>query len=81
HAHATRVEVTLRAWQQDWILEITDNGCGFSADDIPVLSQYGLRGMRERAEMIGADFQIISQPERGTTVRLRIPNPLEETPV
>jgi two-component system nitrate/nitrite sensor histidine kinase NarX len=81
HAHATRVEVTLRAWQQDWIWEITDNGCGFSADDIPVLSQYGLRGMRERAEMIGADFQIISQPERGTTVRLRIPNPLEETPV
>jgi signal transduction histidine kinase len=29
--------------------------------------------MRERAEMIGADFQIISQSRQGTTVRLVLP--------
>ena len=39
---------------------------------------FGLRGMRERAEMIGADFQIISQPRQGTTVRLVLPVVSEE---
>jgi len=81
HAHASNVYVSLHNWQSDLILEITDDGSGFSPEDVPYISQYGLRGMRERAELIGADFQIISQPNQGTTVRLQLPNPLEETPV
>lgn len=81
HAHATRVAISLREWEQDFILEISDNGQGFSAEEIPGISQYGLRGMHERAEMIGADFQIVSQPHQGTTVRLRLPYPFEEAPV
>jgi signal transduction histidine kinase len=35
-------------------------------------------GMRERAESIGADFQITSQPGSGTVVSLRIPVPVKE---
>jgi two-component system nitrate/nitrite sensor histidine kinase NarX len=81
HAQASQVSITLREWQGDYLLEVVDNGQGFMPDDIPGLSQYGLRGMRERAELIGADFQIISQPNQGTIVRLRLPHPLEETPV
>jgi len=81
HAQASQVSIILREWQGDYLLEIIDNGRGFLPDDIPGLSQYGLRGMRERAEMIGADFQIISQPNQGTTVRLRLPHPMEEEPV
>jgi two-component system nitrate/nitrite sensor histidine kinase NarX len=37
------------------------------------LSRYGLRGMRERAELMGADFQVISRPNDGTAVRVRLP--------
>jgi len=81
HAQASQVSIILREWQGDYLLEVIDNGRGFLPDDIPSLSQYGLRGMRERAELIGADFQIISQPNQGTTVRLRLPHPLEEAPV
>jgi len=33
--------------------------------------------MRERAELIGADFQVISRPRGGTTVRVRLPLALE----
>lgn len=73
HARARAVHVGLRRWQGECILEITDDGMGFSADEVPEISQHGLRGMRERAEMIGADFQIISQPHQGTTVRLVLP--------
>lgn len=81
HAHATQVWISLHEWEGDLILEVRDDGQGFAPDDVPAYSQYGLRGMRERSELIGADFQIISQPLHGTTVRLRLPYPLEETPV
>jgi two-component system nitrate/nitrite sensor histidine kinase NarX len=73
HARATRVWVSLRQWEGDLIIEVGDDGDGFAPEDVPMLSQYGLRGMRERAEFIGADFQIISQIRQGTVVRLRLP--------
>ncbi len=79
HAHGERVWISMRGWNDDIILEVRDDGQGFSPKDIPGVSQYGLRGMRERAELIGADFQIISQPHLGTTVRISLPYPLEET--
>ena len=79
HAQASQVGIHLREWSDDLVLEITDNGRGFDPDDVPSLAQYGLRGMRERAELIGADFQIISQPGLGTTVRLSLPRQLEES--
>jgi two-component system nitrate/nitrite sensor histidine kinase NarX len=81
HARAANVTISLRRWDDDVILEVADDGQGFSPEDVPTISQYGLRGMRERAEMIGADFQIISSPDQGTTIRLRLPYRIEETPV
>jgi two-component system, NarL family, nitrate/nitrite sensor histidine kinase NarX len=53
---------------------------GFDAEDVPEISRHGLRGMRERAELIGADFQVISQSRQGTTIRLVLPASLEEEP-
>ncbi len=81
HARARHVIISIRKWKDDLILEVRDDGQGFSPEDVPSISQYGLRGMRERAELIGADFQIISSPNQGTSVRLRLPFRLEETPV
>jgi two-component system nitrate/nitrite sensor histidine kinase NarX len=86
HAQANEVRIALRrlgpADQRgelsDWILEIVDDGCGFDPEDVPVVARYGLRGMRERAELIGAEFQIASQPARGTMVRLFLPGQVEE---
>lgn len=80
HARADRVRVSLRSWSGELILEVSDDGQGFDAEDVPEFSQHGLRGMRERAEMIGADFQIISQARQGTTVRLSLPAWCEEEP-
>lgn len=79
HAQAQNVLVSLRLWRQDLILEITDDGVGFDADDVPEISRHGLRGMRERAELVGAEFQVVSQTQKGTTVRLTIPMLAEET--
>jgi len=73
HAQAGGVWVSLHEWQQDLILEVGDNGAGFEPEGMSLTSRYGLRGMRERAELIGADFQIISKPGGGTIIRVRIP--------
>jgi two-component system nitrate/nitrite sensor histidine kinase NarX len=81
HARASHVWISLREWSRNLILEVRDDGQGFSPEDIPGMSQYGLRGMRERAELIGADFQITSQPRHGTTVSIHLPVPFEETVV
>lgn len=79
HAHASKVWVTLNAWHQDWVLEIGDDGVGFSPEDVPRFSQHGLRGMRERAELIGAEFQVISKPYQGTIIRLQVPSRIQES--
>jgi signal transduction histidine kinase len=73
HAHACELKISAFERGEAVILEVHDNGRGFSPEETQPVSQYGLRSMRERAESIGADFQIISTPGAGTTVRLRIP--------
>jgi two-component system nitrate/nitrite sensor histidine kinase NarX len=73
HANASRVWVACSETPEDLLLEVRDDGNGFSPQDVATASRYGLRGMRERAELIGADFQVISRPQQGTIVRLRLP--------
>ncbi|GAP10098.1 histidine kinase [Bellilinea caldifistulae] len=81
HSQASQVRIEVRNWKGVLILEISDNGVGFSAEDVPEFSRHGLRGMRERAELIGADFQVISKPQAGTTIRVHLPLKQEEAPV
>lgn len=78
HARAHQVKIALFEWQGDLVLEIKDDGRGFDSDDVPEVSQHGLRGIRERAELIGAEFQIISQARQGTVVRLVFPAYMKE---
>lgn len=73
HANASQVSVQLREWNGDMVLEVRDNGVGFVVEDVPGVYKYGLRGMQERADLIGADFQVISKKQQGTTVRLSVP--------
>jgi two-component system nitrate/nitrite sensor histidine kinase NarX len=79
HAQATRAWISCRSIDGDLILEVRDDGRGFSPEDVPGASQYGLKGMRERTELIGAEFQVISRPREGTTVLVRLPAQSRET--
>ena len=72
HAEASRVSLVARESEQDVVVEVRDNGRGFAVD-LPGATRFGLRGMRERAETIGAEIQVSSYPAVGTTVRLRVP--------
>ncbi|MCP5101420.1 MAG: hypothetical protein GY943_38225 [Chloroflexi bacterium] len=73
HADATR---TWLEWQLDayWLtLKISDNGQGFDLDDLSPDAPHGLRIMRERADLLEADFQISSQADNGTQIIVRLP--------
>lgn len=72
HASARTVGVTLVQCGEALRLTIADDGTGFAP---PVGSQhpaghYGLAGMRERADLIGAALETRSQPRAGTVVQL-----------
>lgn len=71
HAGCARALLELRATHGAVQLKIVDHGRGFG----PQLGSEGagLRGMRERALLVGAALDIDSAPGAGTTVRLRCP--------
>ncbi|MDQ1395218.1 MAG: hypothetical protein QOG64_477 [Acidimicrobiaceae bacterium] len=71
HAGAATVTVSWRCDEGGAALEVADDGRGFHGQARP--DAYGLVGMRERADSIGAILTVESAPGRGTTVRCILP--------
>jgi signal transduction histidine kinase len=71
HARATHTTVDLHYSDEAVLLTIEDNGVGFRMEDVPP-GHFGLVGMQERAEVIEGELEIVSEPGKGTMVRLRI---------
>ena len=73
--HAAATEVSVRLMTEPVLrLEITDNGVGFDPKTTPT-DRYGLAGMAERAELLGATLAIESAPGQGTTIVMAIEGP------
>jgi signal transduction histidine kinase len=72
HARATRVCIALSSADAAHMqLQIVDDGVGFDT----LLSRpghFGLIGLREQAQLIGAELQLVSAPDSGTTLRLSL---------
>ena len=90
HGRARHLEVSLARSGGQVELSITDDGAGFDLDAASRNgSGLGLVSMEERAHLVGADVHIVSEPGRGTTVRVRgsaeppqpngLPEPGEQT--
>jgi len=78
HAEATVALVRLGPTEDGVRLVVTDDGHGFDEDTIAGAEDrhsYGLVGIRERAELIGASLTIVSRPGTGTTVEVVVPVP------
>jgi two-component system sensor histidine kinase DegS len=75
HAAATTVVVATLVDDGEWVLEVRDDGRGFDTGAVAARGRrnFGLQFMRERAEVVGARFEVQSRPEAGTVVRLAIP--------
>jgi len=72
HSHAQRILITLENGKDRSRLSVSDDGLGFRPPVVPE-GGMGLRTMRYRAQMIGAKFNILSEPDNGTTVVCTIP--------
>ena len=70
HAKAGSVSVWWSATPASATLVITDDGRGFDTARSGRPDSYGLAGMRERADAVGAVLDIRSAPREGTTVRV-----------
>jgi signal transduction histidine kinase len=68
HANATDVSVTLSKGELIE-LTITDNGRGFDPTLVPA-GHFGLTIMGERARSVGAQLDVVSEPGRGTQLRI-----------
>ena len=70
HAGASQTQIDLQEQSGQVSLRVWDNGRGFNTNK-SLESGLGLEIMRERAEQIGAQLEIDSQPGHGTQVILQ----------
>lgn len=73
HARASSVRIALRESRDGAELRIQDNGRGITAAQVAAPQSIGLRGMRERAALVGGRFKIAGQRGKGTTVSVVVP--------
>ena len=83
HSEATDVCVRMRYRDGMFSVEVSDNGRGFVPDQVMnsglSLGQVGLRGMKERAELLGGSLTTKSEPGKGATITLAFPAAARET--
>jgi signal transduction histidine kinase len=73
HAQAARVAIRLAQEGGHLLLVVRDDGIGIRDQDLQDPRSLGLLGMRERAENLGGAVTYARNPDRGTTVTMRIP--------
>lgn len=81
HANASWASVSLEQRDNDYVLEISDDGRGFTLSDT-MPDSTGLSGMRERGKRLGGPVIIFSHPGQGTIVQVIFPvkTSVERTP-
>ncbi|MFS0671655.1 histidine kinase [Ornithinibacillus sp. 179-J 7C1 HS] len=72
HSKATTLHVMLIMRDNTAILRVKDNGVGFDMSTVKTGS-YGLQNMQERALEVGGTFKIISLPNQGTQLEVKVP--------
>lgn len=79
HGRVDEHFVHLWADQSDIYLEVVDFGPGFQPPDLtgPAATEraehIGLRGMRDRAQLVGGTFALFSRPGKGTRISVKVP--------
>lgn len=70
HAKARHMKINLHAKDNTLNLSVNDDGVGFDPKTVHENGHFGVQGMQERAEIIGATLNITSQIGQGTTIEL-----------
>ena len=76
HSQAKRADLHISFGEKEIKLEVSDNGLGFdmpkSPTDFAPSGHFGLLGIRERADLIGARLEVESTPGNGTRLKVRL---------
>lgn len=83
HSEGKKVKIDLNITETEVNLYIEDDGKGFKVSKVLADKDrdgYGLLGMRERVELLNGQFNILSEPGKGTSISINIPiqSPEEE---
>ena len=68
HSKAQRIEIELSEAGEEYRLSIKDNGIGFPSQSMKTRVTLGLRSMRSRADLIGAEIEIRKNPDGGSAI-------------
>ncbi len=81
HAHARTVRISLTYSPQEIHARVSDDGQGFTPGSVESAARvpWGLRGMQERASLLGGKLNVYSKPGEGTTVEVSVPYQQEES--
>jgi signal transduction histidine kinase/ligand-binding sensor domain-containing protein len=70
YAESKNVKLNISATIRNAIIELMDDGKGFDLNDY--LEGEGLKNIKNRAEAIQSELKILSEPKKGTTIKLKI---------
>lgn len=73
HAQATSVLITLKLEAASFVLTVKDDGKGFTVPLDIALQGHGLANMKHRLAEAGGLCEVLSQPGKGTSIRLTVP--------
>lgn len=71
YSKATKALINLEIKEGFILLNVTDNGIGFEINKIRL--GHGLENMKHRAQKCNGTLEIISEPDKGTTIICKIP--------
>jgi signal transduction histidine kinase len=81
HARAHRVDIAVATEEGGVQATVRDDGVGFDVDEVARSPGHvGLTTMRDRAETLGGRFEVQSEPGRGSTVTIWVPEAGEDGP-
>ncbi len=72
HANAKNLTVKLEFIEDKVMLIVRDDGVGFDVEKNDKTNYFGLKGMRERTQLVGGELNITSKAGEGTTIKLVI---------
>ena len=75
HSGAKKASITLKEKNNHFILIIEDDGKGFKTKNIKEAEGFGLNRIRARIKKFKGSFAIISTPEQGSKIKIKIPLP------
>jgi PAS domain S-box-containing protein len=73
HAEARKVDCTLNSSGHFLLLEVRDDGVGFIPNQPREARSLGLLGIRERVDMLKGEYDLLSEPGKGTRLTVKVP--------